>query len=157
MKSKWFLGLLLLVSTGCMFGRFGAAIPVRYQSGGICSGIELTSHHEDVSGISYDSQKEGKSGRVDLVKDRPARIPDPNPSPQVTWYGMGSGPAYSGQQFVADLTWKCLPDKQPARVRFVYTAGQRGEKGLVHKGLQISENAASPHGFDIEVTEFRNW
>lgn len=53
-----------------------------------------------------------------------------------------------GNSAEIDLTWRCLPNKQPLRVQFTFTYYGR-------KLLRITENPASPHGFDIEVVDLR--
>ena len=48
-----------------------------------------------------------------------------------------------------DLTWRCLPDREQLRMRFTHYDSQ------IRKILRITENPASPHGFDIEVVDLR--
>lgn len=151
MRVNAFLALLSFVISACNLlpsSKLGIGIPVEYVASGVCAGVEITSNNGVVTGIAYDYSKEGKNDGVTFVSGQPVRIPEPKPQ-ATTRYAMGTEPASGGQQLAVDVTWKCLTNKQPVSIRFMYTVG-----GSIEKGLKITENPASPNGFDVVVTDF---
>lgn len=145
MKFYWLFPLLAVALAGCVCCYTVPSTEAEYTSKGVCSGVELTTNNQKITGISYMYSTEGRTDSVLLTPGQPVRIPDPNPEPRPTYYGLGfDGPVRNSAE--VDLTWRCLPDKSPLRVQFIYYVSQ-----FPKKGLRITENPASPHGFDIEV------
>lgn len=149
MKARWPLLGLALVLAGCPLGwEFPA--PVEYTSKGVCSGVELTTPNPEVRRIvAYYDYPPGNTG-VDVTPNQPVRIPDPNrplhpDEPRVTRYYIAfHEPTITTVDL--DLTWRCLPDKEPVRVKYTYGSGN-------DRILLITENPESPHGFDIQVMD----
>lgn len=147
------LGVLTLLLAACPVFSFNVppSIPVEYKSSGVCSSIELTSNRATVDTIRYWGTKEnGRSESVSFSPSETVRIPDPNPSPNSTWYLMSGGSQGIGANIPVDLTWHCQPGKEPVSVQFNHVNSTSGSK----KGLTITEDASLPEGFRIEVTEF---
>lgn len=146
MKARWLFLILAIILAGCelTLSYYVSVTEVEYTSKGVCSGVELTTNNPKITGIGYMYSTEGRDDSVRLTPGQPMRIPDPNPEPRRTKYMLGfDGPVLKSAE--VDLTWRCLPDKQPLRVQFTYYVGQ---------SLRITENPASAHGFDIEVVDF---
>lgn len=150
MKFHWLFPTLAVASAACEL-ELSYYVPVtqaEYTSNGVCSGVELTNNNEKNRGIGYLYRTEERTDAVVLTPGQPVRIPDPNPQPRKTYYILGFD--YSERNSAeVDLTWRCLPDKQPLRLQFTFYSKQRPLKGL-----RITENPTSPHGFNIDVVDF---
>lgn len=150
MKFYRLFPLLAVAATSCQLqlSYYVSVTEAEYTSKGVCSGVELTTNNQKITSIGYLYRTEGRADSVRLTPGQPVRIPDPNPEPRRTSYILGfDGPVRNSAE--VDLTWRCLPDKQPLGVQFTYYGGQS-----TIKGLRITENPASRHGFDIEVVDF---
>lgn len=155
MKVRWSLLGLALVLAGCPLV-WEHPLEVEYTSKGVCSGVELTTPNPEVGRIIADplDYDHPENAGVDVIPNQPVRIPDPNRplppdyKPRVTRYDIGFRETFFTVDL--DLTWRCLPDREPLRVKFTYGAGN-------HKILLITENPDSPHGFDIEVVDVSSY
>lgn len=137
--------LALVVSSCDLRAILPVGIPLEYTSAGICSGVELTDNNGNITAIARLDPDSPKG--IEVKRGQAVRIPDPGAG--VTKYNFGRDPASASSQIAADVEWRCLPDKPPVRVQFSYTVGANPQKGL-----KITENAASPNGFDIVVQDF---
>lgn len=154
MRAKLFLAVLGFSVVACNLLKFPmpfGGIPVEYIAHDVCAGVQITSNNDVARAIGFDESKEGRNDIVFLRKAQAIRIPDPKPQ-ATTWYRMNTEPnyVYPDQKLSLDLTWKCLPDKEPRTVQF--TTSTVGEK--IERGLRITENASSPNGFDIAIIDF---
>lgn len=150
MKARWLLLGLAFALAGCQLG-YLVPIVVEYTSKGVCSGVELTTRNPEMVSISVVSTDYSGIRGASLTPNQPVRIPDPNPplppdyEPRLTEYVIYFDiPVPSSID--ADLTWRCLPDKEPLRARFTHSLNNP-------KALLITENPDSPHGFDIRVVD----
>ena len=147
MKARWLFLVLALVLAGCPLSYYLSVIEVKYTSKGVCSGVELTTSNPEIIEITY----MGRPDSVKLTPNQPVRIPDPdppNPEPRQTGYIIFfNGPVRSPIE--VDLTWRCLPDREPLRMRFTHYDSQ------IRKILLITERADSTYGFDTEWVDSR--
>ncbi|GEM82759.1 hypothetical protein MHY01S_09250 [Meiothermus hypogaeus NBRC 106114] len=89
-----------------------------------------------------------------LPAGQAVRIPDPQPFPETTRYTIWKyNPEQEiGSKFLVDLTWHCLPDKQPERVEFLKINETSNVEGLV-----IEEDASLPSGLRITREKRSVW
>jgi len=148
---RWFLSPLVLVLTACPVLSFEYApnIPIEYKATGTCLGVELTNNIADGQwSIRYIRRAEPNSTNLPL--GQAVRVPDPNPSPELTMYAISREQMRVGSRFEVDLTWRCLPDRQPERVQFSYLHAS-------DLGLVITEDASLASGLRIVRESRRSW
>lgn len=145
---KWLLTVLALLLTACPVFSFhnAPAIPIEYRAAGVCQGVELTNNNAD-GRWSIHYMRRPEPHNTNLPSGQAVRVPDPNPSPELTLYVISRELMRIGSEFEVDLSWRCLPDKQPERVRFTYR--------WTREGLVITEDASLASGLRI-VQESRN-
>lgn len=153
MKTKLtVLIVLALVIAGCdLRSLLPIGVPVRYMAAGVCDEVEVTDKNGGIVGISLhrfsgvDYPLSDPSQGVVLRKDQPVTIPHPGPTS--TGYMLSYRDFVRvGDSFTIDLEWRCLPHKEPLRIRQTFTSG-------VGKGFVITENAALPAGLEIVVQD----
>lgn len=145
MRQKLMLTILSVAITGCPLVANPVAVPVDYvkAGAGVCAGVELTVYQGGIENVFLDrSASGGKNEGVFTPQGVPVRLPDPDPGTSRYYLAKSNN---SGAVTVAlDLAWRCLPDKRPFRVQL---------NGSETRGLKITENPASPYGFDVVVQD----
>ncbi len=89
MKFHWPFLILAIILAGCPLSYYVSVTEAEYTSKGVCSGVELTTSNQKITGIGYLYRTEGRADSVRMVQGQPVRIPDPNPEPRRTNYILG--------------------------------------------------------------------